>query len=99
MPQRNLAVELLQKLRQVEIKARSRAERRAGALVRRLAGPGAGQAGEGQVDRAGAGGAAHRAVGGGMTRIMHSSHQRLVPSKLTMVGHTREACPASSTRG
>jgi type I restriction enzyme, R subunit len=36
MPQRNLAVELLQKLLKGEIKMRGEAQRRAGALVRRL---------------------------------------------------------------
>ncbi len=40
MPQRNLAVELLQKLLKGEIRARGQAQRRPGALVRRAAGAG-----------------------------------------------------------
>ena len=43
MPQRNLAVELLQKLLKGEIKARAQAQRRPGALVRRAAGAGRAQ--------------------------------------------------------
>ena len=43
MPQRNLAVELLQKLLKGEIKARAQAQRRPGALLRRAAGAGRAQ--------------------------------------------------------
>ena len=64
MPQRNLAVELLRKLLAGEIKTRSQAERRPGALLRRDAGAGRPQvpepghrdgAGDRGADRAGQG--------------------------------------------